>query len=296
MYNELIMTDFGWIFTLFFVAGIVGSIWLTRKVLKRTKAAGCVSFGFVFLVIVCVLQLCIGAWGLLISTSAEAVQTYRSGTAYTAYVISTTTHESYDSEHNTNTLMHTPTVAFVLSDGDTIIKPLNFSAPDISIGDTYQVMYSAQNDAVITWGYTLIFSLAGSSIFAVLLSIFVVGIFLFASQRPMSRFWNTIKKVIFYFIIPSVMLGFEALLFWFLLYHSGAWNSELITIGCFTLVLGLAIVAYFKKLIQKGVPKMQQKGIGKWVGDWDNNLSQAQEADTSNPKDKSDKDNPFLIR
>lgn len=285
-----------WLFDFLFILAIALSIWLTIGVKKRIKGVGCISFGLLFFIIVGALQLCVGSWAMLVSTTADARNAFFNGQEYTAYVVATDTYVPSEGELTNTETMYAPIVVFVLPSGDSVQKTLDFSTTDVHIGDTHEVLYNPESGELVALDYTALVAIVASLIFTIFMSLVAIVIFLFGTNRSLKGFKNVIKKTVICFIIPCLMIGFEALLIWLLFYHSGEWSSELFAVGGFALALGLFIYFYFKVLIQNGVPNMRQVGLGKWVGDWEAKTTPEPTTDTSKPKDKSDNDNPFLIK
>lgn len=150
------------VYTISFIAINMYITYLFRK--RFNPNSGCFSFGYFGAVIFSINLFFIFSWLFFTSSAQEVFASFTSGDDYTAEVISFTTEKHYDSEDDTYTDMHTPTVRFVTEEGVEVEKELDFSTSGLEVGDTYVVNYNKKEDRVITKGFTMYIKLAGSFI------------------------------------------------------------------------------------------------------------------------------------
>lgn len=255
------------IYTVSFIAINIYITYLFRK--RFNPNSGCMAFGYFGAVIFCINLFCIFSWLFFTSSVEEVFTSFTSGDDYTAKVVSYTTEQHYDSDDGTYTDMHTPTVRFVTKEGIEVEKELDFSTSGLEVGDTYEVNYNKENDSVITKGFTMYIKLAGSFIFCFILTFLFVGQIQYIRNKSMDKFYHILQVVGFYFFIPFLMIGFDALLIYALFNGNEIPLAITLVLLFFILVLTLGIYGYIKSMYRKGLPKMRRTGPGRWSGGWE---------------------------
>lgn len=166
--------------------------------------------------------------------------------------------------------MYTPIVKFRTSSGKEVVKQLGFSTSDIRIGDHYTILYSERTGQVVSLGFTLVLSFVASLLFCIIFTTLTIGVVLFARGQHMDRYWQIVRIIGFYGLIPFIMISFDVLLIYAMFYGNDqpGWVYALLLF--FVLVLTLGIWGYLKMLRQQGIPRMRRVSATKWVGGWHN--------------------------
>ncbi len=236
---------------------------------KRINKKGCGTFLYVSAVLFCINLFLIFSWVFFSKTIKEVYNVSTSGESYTGTVVSFTQKEHYDSEEGTYETMYTPTIEFTTKTGKLIKRELDFSTSGIAIGDVYTVNYNEGNDKVITLGFTLIMKLVGSFIFCFIFTFLFTGVINYVLGNKMDMYYNIASIAGFYFFIPFLMIGFNALLIYAVFYGNEVPTFVTFLLCFFVFILTLAIWGYIKMMLSKGVPKMKKVSHGKWTADWE---------------------------
>lgn len=238
---------------------VLVSILITYFFIKRSGyKSGCFTFGYVGLIISIINSLVIISWLFFSSAIKNSYNSFIEGDNYEAIII------DYDKQEGEN--MYTPVVRFVTKEGRTIERKLDFSSSDLKIGESYKVNYNKKKDEVITIGFVLAFQLIGPFIFCFILSLLFLGEILFVLNFNMKSYYSLLSRLGFYFLLPFLMICFNALLIYSLFYRNKLSLGISLLIGFFVIILTLSIVIYLKLLIEKGAPK-KIKNSSSW--DWD---------------------------
>lgn len=156
-------------------------------------------------------------------------------------------------------------VVFVISIFAVMLTSVLFSEVASIVSST---LYEGGLDAVELSGEMVIM---GFGIFIMWLVLFLafIGIVLYVFGLEMDKFFKLIRNLGSYFFIPLLMIGFEALLIYALLYGNDIPTFATVILVFFIIVLGLSIWAYFKMIFfSKGKLKWQRTGAGSWGADW----------------------------
>ncbi|WP_282143349.1 hypothetical protein [Cellulophaga baltica] len=250
-------------------AFILATSIFTILVVKRLGSqSGCITYGYIGLILFSINIFFIFSGSIFISTLKDTFTVLVSGENYTATVSSYSKEEVYDSDEDKYETMYTPTVSFNTKYGQTIERELDFSTTNLELGDTYKINYNKLDDKIITLGFMLFIKLAGTFIFCFIFSFLFIGELLFAFNKNMDTYYSIVKKAGFYFFLPFLMIGFDALLIYGLINGNEVpiWVSLVLVF--FIVVLTLAIVGYLKTTYAKGIPVMVQVAPNRWVGDW----------------------------
>lgn len=252
------------IYSLSFVAL---TILATILFVKRSGGKGCLTFGYIALVLLCINLFTIFSWMFMYSTTRDIIAVAVSGKSYTSQVVSYTSHNSEDSDGRSIT-MYTPTVRFITEDGKTIQKELSFSTSGLKVGDTYKINYNEETGKVVTLGFTLSISFVGAFLFTFIFSILFIGQILYIFGYEMDKYKQIVMKAGFYFFLPFIMIGFDVLLIYALFYGNEVPIFVTGILIFFIFVLTLAILGVGKMLIQKGLPTMTRVSGTRWTGGW----------------------------
>lgn len=195
----------------FMIGIIAASVFLTYKILNRggpdpeRKSPGCVGYGYVFLVVFCVLSLGIGSLAMLITNIHSLVTQPR----YQAVIIGYTSYK--DNSRNSkgrsrNITMYTPIVRFKDSSGQIIeIESDLSSSGRAPVGSTIEVNYSGSEKATEV-SFTKYFMLLGlATITFVLIYALVFGIS-YAFGWRLSALKSIGSGFLFYYLFPAGML------------------------------------------------------------------------------------------
>lgn len=255
---------------IYFYVSVAISLFMTYLFVKRLKNNGCFTFGYIVLIIFSVNSFTAFSGVLLVSSITDAYTAMTSGQQYEATVVSFTSEKHHDSENNKSYMMLTPTLQFTTGLGETIEKKLDFSTSQLKIGDKYSVNYNAENDTIITLGFTMVIKLIGAFIFSFIFTFTFIGIVIYVLGYPIKGYLNFISKIGFYFFIPFLMLGFSALLIYGAFYGNEIpkWVTAILIF--FSVVLALAAFVYLKFMLTKGVPQTKPASTKKWLGNWEN--------------------------
>ncbi len=271
--------------------------------LKRLKIkVGCFSLGYIWLIVFSVMLLTVGAWSLAYNQVKNVYFAMTTGETYTAEVIDRVWVERKVDDNKQVRDIYSPIVRFITDDGQVITKKLEFATSRVNIGETYQVKYDGDTGKSVTLGFTLIVLISGVFIFVVVLTLLSVGIILFVLNREMTSFFSVVKIFGFYFFLPLLMIGFDALLIYVLFNDSGTTvtttfsvldspletTSETFAAGerplyvnamlvFFIFVLTLGIMGYMKMIFSNGKIEIKYKGSGRWIANWKDKPKQKRE-------------------
>jgi hypothetical protein len=236
---------------------------------KRLGKAGCMTYGYMGLIIFCINLFTIFSLFFAYTISNEVYSVLTSGEKYNAVVISYTTETHYDSDDGSSYTMDTPTVRFTTELGETIERELDFSTSDITVGDEYNVNYNAETGSVITLGFTLIMKVVGAFIFSFIFTFLFIGIIMYSLGYDMEGYKTLIAKIGFNFFIPFLMIGFDALLVYGIFYGNDVPVWVTIMLMFFVFMLTLGIMGYLKMIFTKEAPKKKSNSSKRKVGTWE---------------------------
>ncbi|WP_458627699.1 hypothetical protein [Winogradskyella sp. PC D3.3] len=254
--------------SVYLLFGVLVSLVLTYFFVKRLGKSGCMTFGYIGLVILSVNSLAIGSLFFMYSAGSDVYAVLTSGENYTSTVVSFTSEVHHDSDDGSSYMMYTPTVRFVTHDNELIQRELDFSASEMQIGDVYRVNYDKASDKVITLGFNLVIKFIGAFIFCIMFSFLCVGIVMYAFNFDMTGYKDTIAKVGLYFFIPFLMIGFNVLLIYGIFFGNTVPSWVTLLLVFFSVMLGLGTLGYFKMMFSNEEPKMKTIVSTKWHSDW----------------------------
>ena len=256
--------------SIYLLFGLAVSLVLTFFIIKRMGKSGCMTYGYVALLIVSINSMAVGSMFFMYSASHDIYSVITSGENYTSTVISFTSEEHHDSDDGSSYTMYTPTVRFITQNNKVVVRELEFSTSRMNVGNTYKVNYNKETDKVITLGFNLAIKFIGAFIFFFIFSFLFVGVIMYAFNRDMKAYTALVSKIGFYFFIPFLMIGFNLLLIYGIFFGNTVpfWVTLLLIF--FVFMLTLATFGYLKMMFLKGEPKLKQVGASKWVGDWKN--------------------------
>ena len=256
--------------TIYFLSGLAITLLILYFVLRRLGKKGCMTAGYIGLVIFSINSLTFTSWFFMSSITIDVYSVLTSGENYTAKVVSFTSERRRDSDDGGYTTMYTPTVIFKTQKDSVLTKTLSFSTSSLEIGDTYRVNYNTNTGKVITLGFTLVMKFIGSFIFCLIFSFLFLGILLYAFGYSMSGYKTLVSKIGFYFLIPFFMIGFTCLMIYGILFGNDVPFWVTLVLIFFSFVLVLATLGYIKMLYTKGQPQLKRVRANKRVGDFKN--------------------------
>jgi len=264
---------------------IVFSIWAALKINKRLgRKNGCVSIGYITLVVFCISLLSTGITWIMIRSASENLSATIGGSKYTAKITDYTSHKSTDG----NT-MYTPIFSFTTEEGQTLSHPAGYSSGEKpQIGQECTVYYNSRTNQISIWSASTLILIIGVLIMASVLLIAFYAIVRYALGYSMERFWKFLQKFASYVFLPVVMISFDALLIYALISKVDSFGVQCI-LFIFIFILTLAIWGYLKMTFQHGALKWKQTSYLSWSGDWDeSNKNKNNQKDKSvNNKDKT---------
>lgn len=208
---------------------------------------------------------------MLFAKTNKTIYAYNNGEHHIAKVVDVTSYEKYDKDRKEYTTMYTPIISFTTNNGVAITRSLEFSSSNISVGDTYNIIFTPQNDHIITLGFTLVITFAAAIIFTIVFGTAIVGAILYAIGKNMDNFWRFIQWFGFTIFLPSLMVGFDLLLIYGLFYGNPVpkWVSAILLF--FIVILALGILGYIKMIFTKGTPTTKSVSPVKWTSNWPSN-------------------------
>ncbi|WP_169630291.1 hypothetical protein [Flavobacterium sp. ASW18X] len=218
------------------------------------------------MVLISINLLFLTSWSIFSQSVANTYVVLTSGTTYKALVIGT----EYSHTNGDNERRYAPIVEFTTENGERIKRKLNHSESEISVGDTYTINYNEETDMVITMGFTLVITLVGSFIFVLIFSVLFYAQIHLVLGKDVGVLKELLSKVGFNFLIPFLMIAFDALLIYALFYGNRISLFGIIILLFFILILTLAIVGYISNILNKGRPTLRRTGLGRWSGGWEN--------------------------
>ncbi|MGL4582045.1 MAG: DUF3592 domain-containing protein [Flavobacterium sp.] len=253
-----------------FGLGILYTVWLTYKIVKRSSDSGtrtgCLGIGYIYLIVVTISSLAIGGTVALSMMVVTKSQTIFNGDKYEAHVVSYTSYESRNSDDNGYTTMYTPTVHFTTNNGAIVEYELDYSSSGVpTIGDKYTVYYDVVNERVTTFGIgTIALILAFGIMMAILVYVFI-GLIIYAMNWSMTKYKDIGLFMGLAIIIPLAMILFDGALIWALFNgeEKPLWVNVLLVFFSFVLTLG--IWGYLKTMFGDGLKNMgmNRKGVKK---------------------------------
>lgn len=227
----------------------------TYLFLKRTGKTGCISFGYMFLIIFSITIFAVISINFLIKTLQEIYDVVVYGEIYTSKVVSLIQDGLYVHEDGRKEPMYRATVEFITNNNKILKKFLDFTDSNIKIGETYWIHYNQETGKLTSLGFTMAIKVAGAFLLSFVLTFVFTGLLLYALNSDMQAYFNFVRKAGFYVFIPFIMIGFNALLIYGIFYGHKvpAWVTVLLVFFVFGLTL--ATLGYFKIIFAKDLPK-----------------------------------------
>ena len=243
------ITGYGWVAIAFMVLSVLMAV----KILKRNNRdgnIGCISIGYISLVVFCLLSLSSVLAGFLGSFVVKSFTLPR----YKGKVVSLSSYQSRDSKTNRTTTMYKSTVAFTLKDGRPVeIETDVSSSGKREIGEVVTVGYEPGMDRAEEFSSGKYLLIGGGVVMLLVMGYFVVGGILYSMQVRMEWYFGLGMKLLLYFILPLGMLFmFCALGYALVQYFMGlrpdmpGWAVAVC--GFFCLVLFFAMIGYVRML------------------------------------------------
>lgn len=243
------ITGYGWVA----IAFVVLSVLMAVKILKRNNRngnIGCISIGYVSLVVFCLLSLSSVLGGFL----GEFVINSFTLPRYKGKVVSISSYQSRDSKTNRTTTMYKSTVAFTLKNGRPVEVETDVSSSGKrEIGEVVTVGYEPGMDRAEEFSGGKYLLIGGAAVMLLVMGYFVVGGILYSMNLTMEWYFALGMKLLLYFILPLGMLFmFGALGYALVQYFMGlrpdmpGWAVAVC--GFFCLVLFFAMIGYVRML------------------------------------------------
>lgn len=264
------LTGYGWVIILVAIAAIL----LTYKFLSKKSGsddfnkkpkAGCLSFGYVFLVIFSIATLALGGLAML----GNSIYNIASLPRYQATVTGHNSHQSEsrdDKGRRRSTTMYTPILKFKDNTGTEVEKEADLSSSGKeAMGSVLTVAYENGMDKVVVISTTKYFMLLGlATIMFVLVYVLVLGI-AYSFGIPTGRLLQIGAGFLMYYLVPAGML----LLFYgcayggVYLYFTGRKPDMpiwAVVVCCFfSVVLFFSLIGWARMLLGKGDGKKGKK-------------------------------------
>ena len=240
-----------------FLGIILFSLWITQKIAKRKNTKlGCIGFGYIALVVFCISMFAVFLTSIILDLTIKKTDMLINSKSYTAQVIDFQEEQHIDSE-GYSTTSHYPILKFTTEDGKILIRTSNEA--DIShkrlIGETRTVYYYEKEDLFTTIGAMTFISIIGLGVMCLVFVTLFVGIVIYGVGLPMKKYLRICSNIGFRFLVPLLMIAFDALLI-YAFFHgntSQAWFVKPILV-LFIIGLSFGIWGYLNMIIQKGMP------------------------------------------
>lgn len=251
------------------IALVLFSSWTTYKILKRLKSkAGCIFIGYVFGVIFCVTLFVFSILYWLIVYVGTHTDAMINGDRYTGTITAFEEEHGIDDEGYSYT-NNFPVIEFTTNDGHTITRKSSepIAAHKLpAIGSDHTVYYHAGKDRMVTIGAMTYIAIVGMLFMATVLLFAFTCIIKFALGHNMNNFIEIVEYFGVVIFIPVVMVAFDALLIYSLIYGNTEepWVKAVMIFFISSLTLGF--LGYMNLLRQKDKLKFRQTAPGHWEG------------------------------
>jgi hypothetical protein len=243
------ITGYGWTGIAFMVLSVLVAV----KILKRNNRSGnigCISIGYISLVVFCLLTLSSVLAGFLGGFVINSFKLPR----YQGKVVSISSYQDYDSKTRRTTTMYKSTVAFTLKDGTPVeIETDISSSGKREIGEMVTVGYEPGIDRAEEFSGGKYLLIGGGVVMLLVMGYFVTGGILYAMNVKMDWYFALGMKLLMYFIFPLGMLLFfcgrgYALVQYFMGLRPDMPGWAVAVCSFFCLVLFLAMIGYVRML------------------------------------------------
>ena len=255
-----------------FLGIIFFSLWITQKIAKRRDSKlGCIGFGYLALVVFCISMFAVMITYVTLEFTVKKTDMLINSKSYTAQVIDFREEQSIDSEGYPTTSYY-PILKFTTEDGQILTRTSNEA--DIShkrlIGETRTVYYYEKEDLFTTIGAMTFISIIGLGVLCLVFVTLFIGIVIYGIGFPMEKYFKICSNIGFRFLIPLLMIAFDALLIYGFFYGntSQAWYVKPILI-LFIVGLSLGTLGYLKMITKEGTPTFKRVSATEWEGDWE---------------------------
>ena len=255
-----------------FLGIILFSFWITRKIAKRRNTKlGCIGFGYIALVVFCISMFAATITYITFDFTAKKTDILINSKSYTAEVIDFQEKQSIDSE-GISTTSYYPILKFTTEDGQVLTRTsteVDMAHKHI-IRETRTVYYHEKKDLLTTIGAMTFISIIGIGVLCLVFVTLFIGVVIYGVGLPMAKYFKFCSNIGFKFLIPLLMIAFDALLIYGFCYGntSQAWYVKPILI-LFIIGLSLGTLGYLKMIIKKGTPTFKRVSATRWEGDWE---------------------------
>ncbi len=249
------------------IALVLFSLWAAIRVLKRIgkgQRLGCVSVGYVWLIIFSIGSLAFGGTLLLY----ESLRNFTQGERIEATITDFTVREQTSSDDDGP--MFVPIIRFTAPNGEVITREGNTgSGAEPIIGEIYVIYYDSERDSLSNFSFGSIALLTAGGVMTFFLSLILFGIVRYALGGNMAAFWSYFQNFLTLFFLPLAMIAFNALLICAMVFAGPHPRWVYALLGIFIFAMTLTIWGYLRMVGRKGAPKWKRTGNTLWVADWD---------------------------
>ena len=228
------------------IALVFFSLWCTIRILKReNERLGCITVGFVWLVILCINSLILSGILLVHDNLSNFIQ----GERIEATIVDFTLRESDDDE---NGPMYVPILRFTAPNGEVITRKSNSgSGREPVIGDPYLIYYDSERDSLSYFSVASVALMATCLVVTFSLGLLSFGIVRYALGYGMAGFKSFFGNYLLRFILPLAIIIFDAMLIYAAFFNGPhpLWVYPILVIS----IIGLTVTAvrYLENILRK---------------------------------------------
>lgn len=241
-----------------FIALIIFSIIIGNRILKRFRKIatistnGCLTRAYVTLVVFCIGVFAFLIGYILITTLYSKVDALQNGDRYVATVVDHVTSEKKDDETGNYETYYQSVLEFTTTDGSTKRINADTSSPSAdAIGHTFDIRYNKSTGNIVMFSGTTVIMIVALVLMAIAFIGAFVALIAYALGIDTSKLASFGKSFLLMFFLPFVMIAFDALLIYSLLYGNRVSLPITAILVFFIFVLSLSIVGYIKHLFTK---------------------------------------------
>lgn len=248
---------------------ILGLLFSWRINRNKNHKTGCLVFGYTTLVAFLISCFALFLTYFLSNSFLESIDTYRNGEKCIATIESYSSYISKDSDGK-RTTMYTPTYNIQTNDGIIhLVKDSVSSGKEPKVGDTLELYYNEATGKIFSWRASTFIMFIGVFFMWFILAFAFVGFIMYTLGFSLDKYYKILQKIGMTFLVPALMIAFEALLIYALFYGNKVPLAITIILGFFILVLGLGIIGHIKNIIKRGLPKWERTSPTSWSAGWD---------------------------
>ncbi|MCD8030510.1 MAG: hypothetical protein LUF85_06750 [Bacteroides sp.] len=197
------------LFSLFITFGI------KRRMEKQSsdkKSMGCMSMGYIWVVVFFVGILAISLTSICLSKTLSGMHAILAGECYKAAVVDWTSEWSQDSDGE-STEYYYSILEFTTKEGHVITRKTNFGSSECPQKvEEYTIYYVGSSDYMFVWGKHILFFLFATLVIGSVWVFAFIGIMRYALGYSMKSYLRSGNRFLFVFFLPFVMILFIAAL------------------------------------------------------------------------------------